>query len=53
MPSSYSTLFLKTTNLPVLSIAEEVGCKNRTYFYEKFKEVYQMTPEEYRGEDQG
>lgn len=48
-----AALLLKTTNLPVLSIAEEVGCKNRTYFYEKFKEVYQMTPAEYRGEDQG
>lgn len=43
-----AALLLKTTNLPILDISEEVGCKNRTFFYEKFKELYDITPSEYR-----
>lgn len=47
-----ASLLLKTTNMPVLDISEEVGCKNRTFFYEKFKELFDVTPSEYRSRHQ-
>lgn len=39
---------LRTTQLSVQEIAEQLGFTNRTHFYRKFKEVYQLTPLEYR-----
>lgn len=46
-----AALLLKTTDTSILSIAEEIGCKNRTYFYDKFKQIYHLTPREYREQD--
>lgn len=43
-----AALLLRTTDHPILNIAEEIGCKNRTYFYDKFKHIYEVTPREYR-----
>lgn len=43
-----AALLLKTTDIPILGVAEEVGCKNRTFFYNKFKELYGLTPHQYR-----
>ncbi|WP_128102202.1 AraC family transcriptional regulator [Paenibacillus sp. DCT19] len=57
--SSFSTLKLQqqlkraefllvNTSLPISEIIEQIGLKNPTYFYNKFKEVYNKTPSEYR-----
>ncbi|HIW21801.1 MAG TPA: AraC family transcriptional regulator, partial [Candidatus Dorea intestinavium] len=47
---SQSGYLLKNTKLPVASIIEMVGYDNSSYFYRKFKETYQKTPNEYREE---
>lgn len=39
---------LHTTEKPISSIAEETGFTSAGYFCRKFKERYQMTPNEYR-----
>ena len=45
------------TELPVNDIVTAVGYENNSYFYRKFRERYQMTPnayrERYRGERPG
>lgn len=40
--------FLSQTTLTIAEIAEEVGYKNKGYFYKLFSEKYGMTPAEYR-----
>lgn len=39
---------LKTTNMPIVGIMEEIGYENITYFYKIFKAKYGVTPNEYR-----
>jgi len=39
---------LKTTNMSIVDIMEEVGYENITYFYKIFKDKYGLTPSEYR-----
>ena len=39
---------LVNTSLSIAEIIEQVGLKNPTYFYNKFKEAYNKTPSEYR-----
>ena len=39
---------LRETLMPVSVIAESVGCTNRTWFTQKFKERYRVSPSEYR-----
>lgn len=40
--------FLTNTKKPVEEIAAMCGYTNQTFFYRKFKEIYHMTPHEYR-----
>ncbi len=40
--------FLSQTTMTIAEIAEEVGYKNKGYFYKLFSEKYGMTPAEYR-----
>ncbi|MFN7252300.1 MAG: AraC family transcriptional regulator [Anaerobacillus sp.] len=37
-----------STKLPIVTVVEEVGYDNISYFYRIFKKKYQMTPKEYR-----
>lgn len=39
---------LKTSNLMVYEVAEKVGYRNVDYFYKKFKQFFQMSPNDYR-----
>lgn len=39
---------LKHTEMPVVDIVMEVGYSNITYFYKQFREVFGITPDEYR-----
>lgn len=39
---------LKNSNLMVYEVAEKVGYKNVDYFYKKFKQFFQMSPNDYR-----
>ncbi|MGX7350746.1 hypothetical protein RU97_GL000540 [Enterococcus canis] len=39
---------LKNSNLMVYEIAEQVGYKNVDYFYKKFKQFYQQSPNDFR-----
>lgn len=41
-------ILLKTTDLPVMEVAFEVGFENFSYFIRKFKEIRGYTPKEYR-----
>lgn len=41
---------LRTTDLPIVDIIAEVGYENATYFYKIFKEIYGLTPNEYRNQ---
>lgn len=43
-----AALLLQTTNLPVNSIADQVGYKSRSSFSRAFKSVYQVDPATYR-----
>ena len=43
-----SERLLKTTNMAVVDVMEEVGYENITYFYKIFKAKYRMTPNELR-----
>lgn len=40
--------FLINTKKPVEEIAAIYGYTNQAFFYHKFKEIYHMTPNEYR-----
>lgn len=44
----HATLLLKTTNISIAEIMEEVGYDNITYFYKIFKERYHLTPKQFR-----
>ena len=39
---------LRTTDMPVAEIAENVGYDNKSFFYRVFKETYGVSPAEYR-----
>ena len=39
---------LRTTDMPIQEIAQEMQFSNRTHFYQKFGEIYHMTPAQYR-----
>lgn len=41
-------ILLENSNLSIEEISQQVGYKNLTFFYEKFKKSYQMSPKEYR-----
>jgi AraC-like DNA-binding protein/quercetin dioxygenase-like cupin family protein len=43
-------ILLKTTDLPVKMIANEVGYENISFFYRIFKKHFECTPSEYRKE---
>lgn len=43
-----AALLLRDTLMSVADIAESVGCTNRTWFTQKFKERYSVSPSEYR-----
>lgn len=44
----HAAKLLATTQVSVLTIARDTGFENVGYFCRKFKEVFQMTPSEYR-----
>ncbi|NEU71967.1 helix-turn-helix domain-containing protein [Hassallia byssoidea VB512170] len=39
---------LRTTNLPIVEIALQVGCSNQSHFAKLFKKLTQTTPKKYR-----
>ena len=41
-------ILLKNTDTPIETISEQIGYRNVTFFYQKFKQAYAMTPHEYR-----
>ena len=41
-------ILLKNTETPIESISEQIGYRNVTFFYQKFRQAYDMTPHEYR-----
>ncbi len=43
-----AALFLSHSDLPIPQIAEEVGYSSVTFFYKKFKELFQETPYSYK-----
>ncbi|WP_462409547.1 AraC family transcriptional regulator [Neobacillus sp. Marseille-QA0830] len=43
-----AALFLANTDIAIPEIAEEVGYSSVTFFYKKFKELFQDTPNSYR-----
>ena len=51
MKKAFSLLF--NTNLSIVEIARKVGYNNMGFFYKKFRECYQTTPNEIRNEDSG
>ncbi|WP_338533639.1 helix-turn-helix domain-containing protein [Paenibacillus peoriae] len=44
----HSSVLLSNTNMPIYEIADETGHGNLSYFYKKFKQYYNLTPQEYR-----
>lgn len=40
--------YLRNTTLPIHAIAEKVGITNQNFFYKKFEERYNMSPNNYR-----
>jgi AraC-like DNA-binding protein len=42
------TLLLANTELPIHQIMEQCGLTNETYFYKRFRELYGVSPNEYR-----
>ncbi|MCM3413650.1 AraC family transcriptional regulator [Metabacillus litoralis] len=45
---SKAGLMLLNSNLPIPEIADEVGYSSVTFFYKKFKQIFDMTPSDYR-----
>lgn len=43
---------LKSTNLPVSVIASNIGYTNFSYFTQVFRKSYEMSPSEYRQNNQ-
>jgi AraC family cel operon transcriptional repressor len=44
----HSAKLLTTTNMPILDIMEECGFESLSYFYHRFKEFYEVSPNELR-----
>ena len=44
--------YLKNSNLSIHEIMIQTGLTNETYFYKKFKELYGMSPSDYRKSQQ-
>lgn len=42
---------LECTDLPVAEVALAVGYENTSFFYRRFKEIYKVSPKEYRTRD--
>ena len=45
---SVACMLLKSTSLPISQISESVGYEYENYFFRMFKDIYGMTPAEYR-----
>lgn len=45
---SKACFYLSNSTTPIYEIAQEIGYNNLGFFYEKFRDLYQMTPMEYR-----
>lgn len=45
---SKASIILMNSNLPISAIVEQVGYSSVTFFHKKFKEVYGMTPSDFR-----
>ena len=45
---SEAAFLLANTEKSISEIIEKIGCSNRTFFYQKFEQIYGMTPREYR-----
>jgi YesN/AraC family two-component response regulator len=43
-----AALYLSNTDLPIPEIAQEVGYSSVTFFYKKFKELFNETPHCYK-----
>jgi AraC family transcriptional regulator len=41
---------LRTTQLPIMEIAFQVGCKNHSYFSKLFRKLTGMSPRTYRNQ---
>jgi AraC family transcriptional regulator len=46
----HAKLLLRTTNLPIVEIALQVGCKNQSHFAKLFRKLTGTTPRMYRNE---
>lgn len=47
---SKASLMLINSNIPIPDIVDEIGYSSVAFFYKKFKELYGMTPNDYRKE---
>lgn len=45
---THACLLIEQTKEPIYEIARKVGYDNLTFFYKKFKQVYGVSPQEYR-----
>ncbi|MBP1048285.1 helix-turn-helix domain-containing protein [Enterococcus sp. BWM-S5] len=45
---NHAILLLKNSSLPIEQIIQQIGYKNVSFFYKKFYEKYQLSPNEYR-----
>ncbi len=45
---SKAGMMLVNSNIPIPEIADEVGYSSVTFFYKKFKQIFNMTPSDYR-----
>ena len=43
---------LKSTDIPITTIASELGFYDNAYFYKLFKNKYKVTPSRYRDKDE-
>ncbi|NPC91947.1 AraC family transcriptional regulator [Bacillus sp. WMMC1349] len=48
---SKAAMILVNSDLPIPDIVEEVGYSSVTFFYKKFKEIFNITPSDYRKEN--
>ena len=44
----HACFYLANSEMPIYEIAQEIGYNNLGFFYKRFQEIYQMTPQEYR-----
>ena len=45
---NHGQTLLRTTDLPIETIIQQVGYRNINFFYQKFQEAYRESPKEYR-----